>query len=334
MRIPDNPKIKLYNYLLDLVDTKDGKEASIYIRNAKPFVEEIWNEIIKNVRGTFRVRETIPKLLGISYGVFYAYKNGRKSIPIQKLYKLILVWKNYCKKSEKEVKDKWNQIFNSELEFCSRNRDQIVKLPKEITPKLSYLMGWLCGDGHFRSTGGQYLIKISEKSTKQLEKVIKPLIRELFNLNVNIYRRYKNGYAVQFSSKPVLRFLINILKIKVGEIPEIVNILDKDNKKWFLRGIFDSEGYVNDDYEYNNHVIVISQSKKAFLMEVSEILKEIGIKRFSIVFHKTSLGKWYSLRIRKLSELVNFSKTIGSLHIDKSRKLQSLVMKIEKSRNR
>ncbi|MHA1721482.1 MAG: hypothetical protein ACTSXW_00210, partial [Candidatus Baldrarchaeia archaeon] len=236
MWIPDNPKIKLYNYLLDLVDTKDGKEASIYIRNAKPFIEEIWNEIIKNVRRTFRVRETIPKLLGISYGVFYAYKNGRKSIPIQKLYKLILVWKNYCKKSEKEVKDKWNQIFNSELEFCSRNRAQIVKLLKEITPKLSYLMGWLCGDGHFRSTGGQYLIKISEKSTKQLEKVIKPLIWELFNLNVNIYRRYKNGYAVQFSSKPVLRFLINVLKIKVGEIPEIVNILDEDNKKWFLRG--------------------------------------------------------------------------------------------------
>lgn len=334
MQIPDEPKIKLHNYLLDLVDEEDGKESSIYIKNAKPFIEEIWSEIVKNNRRKLKIRKLISKLLGISYGVFYAYKNGRKTIPIQKLYKLLLIWKNYCNKNEKQVKEKWDQIFNSELEFCTRKKCQIVRLPKEITPKLSYFMGWLCGDGHFRSTGSQYLIKISEKSTEQLDKVLKPLIKKLFNLNTNIFIRFKNGYAIRFSSRPVLRFLMKILKVKVGEIPETINLLDEENKKWFLRGILDSEGYVNDDYEHHNQVITISQSRKTFLINISKILKELGIRHISIVSHKTSLGKWHSIRIRKNSELVNFSKIIGSSHIDKSRKLQSLVMKIEANWNR
>jgi len=327
--IPNYPKIELKNYLLELVDEKEGKENSIYLNDISGIIKQIWNDIVKNNWKEVNVREFIPKNLGIIYSGIYAYKNGRKAISIQMLYKLLILWGKYCNKTKKDVESKWNEIFNSNFSLSTHNKCQKVVLPKFISPKLSYLMGWLCGDGHFSDSGNHYIVKISEKSTKQLWFVLKPLIKELFNLDAPIFKRYMNGYAVQFGSKPILRFLKNVLKISVGKIPSIIKNMDGVNKRYFLMGIFDSEGSINEDYM--NSAIVITQAKKEFLIEVSEISKEIGVNFNKICFNKNLLGEWYTLRIRKKSEILKFSKLINSCHIDKSRKIQNLVRKIEKN---
>jgi len=48
-------------FLLDLVETKDGKNTSIYIRGVENKIKEIWEEISKKNWRKLNVRKLIPQ---------------------------------------------------------------------------------------------------------------------------------------------------------------------------------------------------------------------------------------------------------------------------------
>jgi hypothetical protein len=325
--IPDEPKIPLNNYLLDLISRSDGKENSLYIRNAENFIREIWNEIVEINWRKLNVRKLIPKELGVRCSSFYAYKNGRKAISIQMLYKLLLIWKRYCNKTDEEVKEKWDEIFDSNIRFTTHSKHHNAILPKFITPKLSYIIGCVCGDGHF-GQAHNYVISISEGSKDQLNYVLKPIIKELFDIDAPIFVSMGNGWRLQFGSKPVFRFFKNVLRIRVGEMPHFIWKLDKINKKYFLIGILDSEGYVNKSYLHSR--ITIVQSDIKFQNKLIKLFKELNFKFTGPHFHRNELGEWYSIELRKKLDIVRFENEIGFNHIDKRKKLRTLVMEIEK----
>lgn len=181
--IPSEPKIPLKNYLLNLITDSDGKESSLYLKGAKEFIQEIWGDIVRNNWKKLKVRQFILEKLRLHPGMLYCYKNGKKAILIQNLYKLINLWKEYCQRTEKEAKEKWDEIYAADYTFSVHKYLQPTKLPKEITPKLSYFIGWICGDGHLTSQGNHYLVSIVDKSVDQLRYVLKPLITELFNID-------------------------------------------------------------------------------------------------------------------------------------------------------
>lgn len=322
--IPTKPKIPLGNYLLDLISKSDGKECSLYLNNITQKLQDIWEETVKDNPRNVHVRKIIPERLGVHPMMFYGYKNGKKSIPIQALYQLLIIWKEKCGKEDIEFKKKWDEIYYSEFYLSTHSRHQQIYLPRFLNPKLSYLMGWICGDGHLSDYGNHYIIKISEKSTGQLKYILKPLFKDLFNIKVPIFQIYKGGYAIQVACKPVFRFLTQVLKIKVGEIPELVNRLDRINKKYFLAGIFDSEGCIHN----NRYRITISQASLDFLEKIKEIAKELKINFNGPTRHKTRLGTWYTIRLEKKSEIIKFANLIGSYHIDKSKKLREMISKI------
>ncbi len=328
--IPDKPRITLENYLLDLVSDRDGKESSLYINGAEDFIQEIWSEIVQNNWRKINVRKFIPEKLGVSYGMIYKYKNGKKAISIQKLYELLLLWQEYCNESDKSVSKKWSFIFESNPIFSTHSKHQKTVLPGYITPKLSYLLGWICGDGHLKECHN-YLVKISEKSTNQLEYILKPLFKDLFGIEVPIFRRFKGGYAIQVGSKPIFRFLTQVLKIQVGKIPHFIWDVDKVNKRYFLTGLFDAEGYVCPLYLHST--IAITQSNLEFLNKVVRLFREIDISFIGPYLTKSKFGNSYFIQIRKKKEILKFSNQIGSCHVDKSQKLQSLVREIEKKWN-
>ncbi|MEM5773085.1 MAG: LAGLIDADG family homing endonuclease [Candidatus Aenigmatarchaeota archaeon] len=279
--MPYEPQVPLKNYLLNLVSPNDSKENSIYLRNVESFIKEIWNEIVEMNWRKLNVRELIPKELGISCSIFYAHKNGRKSISIQLLFKLLKLWEKYCNKSNDQVKQKWDEIFNSN--------------------------------------------KISEKNKQQLELILSPLIKNLFGINVPIFIGYGNGYRIQFGNKPIHRFLTKVLKIKTGEVPRFIKKLDEANKRYFLMGIFDSEGCVSK----SRNRLIISQAKLSFLEEIIELLNEMNIYPNGPTFHKTKLGVWYEVRVESKEEFLKFAKNIGSNHVEKFKLLQMWVNKIE-----
>ena len=322
--IPTKPKMPLNNYLLDLLSKSDGKERSVYLNNVKEQIQEIWAELIKSNPRSLGVRKIIPERLGIHSGTIYGYKNGRKSISIQMLYQLLVIWKEKCNKTEAELKKIWDKIYNSKFYLSTHSRHQQICLPKFLNPKLSYLVGWICGDGHLSDYGNHFIIKISEKSTNQLKYVLRPLFKQVFNIDVPIFKIYKGGYAIQVGCKPVFRFLNQVLKIRVGEIPELINKLDKVNKRYFLAGIFDSEGYVCKD----RYRATISQADLEFMQKLKELFNDLGVKFNGPTTHRTKLGTWYTIRLEKKSEIVKFVNLIGSYHIDKSKKLKEMILKM------
>jgi len=322
--LPSEPKVPLPNYLLNLIDEKDSKEKSIYLINVEGFIKEIWEDI-KKVKKRPSIRKLISEKLEISVDFFYKCKNGKKKISITLLFKLLQLWKVICHKTEKELERKWNEIFKSEIRFCTHGRTQKTKLPKYITPKLCYFVGWIVGDGSLSQQHGFYSIKISEKNKHQLDLVLKPLIKDLFGINVPIFRADGRGHRIQFGNKIVHRFLTKILKIKVGKIPSFIKKLDITNKKYFLRGIFDSEGYVSK----NRNRLTISQANLSFLKELIKMLKEMDIFPNGPIIHRSKRGIWYSTKIDNKKEFIKFSKKISSSHVEKFKLIQMRVMKIE-----
>jgi len=329
--IPEKPMIPLHNFLLDLIDDSDGKEKSIYLNNTSNLLKEIWSEIIFMNWRILNVRDFIPNNFGITTSTFYGYKNGRKNISIPIMYNLICQWRVLCNKELDDVDKKWDEVFNKNFLLSTRSKCQKTSLPRFINPKLSYILGWICGDGNLQFGKNHYVIKISEKSINQLKFVLTPLFFEIFGVIPSIYKRYGNGYAIQIGSKPILRFLKNVMKIKIGEIPDIVYEFDRLNKLNFLKGIFDAEGYVNSKYKHST--IIISQSSEIFLKKIINLFKEIGIIFIGPQFHKTELGVWYTIRIRKKLEILKFIEIVGSNHVDKIQKLNSLRNEIEKNWN-
>jgi len=331
-RIPNGPKIPLPNYLLNLVDETDGKESSLYLNGVEGIIQDIWREIIRNNWRTLHVRRFIPEKLGIHSGGVYSCKNGKKGISIQMLYELLVMWKELCDRTDTDLREKWDKVFESNFTLSVAAKGQKVVLPKHITPKLSYLIGWICGDGHFYDRGNHYLVKISEKSVPQLELVLKPLFHELFSIDPPIFQRYMGSYAIQIGSKPLHRFFTRALGVKVGEIPSFISDLDRTNKAFFLAGIFDADGYVNPSYK--DSVIVVSQADESFLREISSLFADLGVRFGKPYLHRTKLGEWYTIKIRRKEEILKFAEEVGSFHIDKSRKLKKLVEEINENWNR
>lgn len=101
------------------------------------------------------------------------------------------------------------------------------------------------------------------------------------------------------------------------------------NKRYFLAGIFDAEGYVSK----SRYRLTISQANSDFLKKVLILSSEIGVEFRGPVTHKTHLGTWYTIRIDGKDEILKFDNLIGSYHIDKSQKLKETISKIYENRN-
>lgn len=321
--IPEEPKIYLDNYLLKLVDKKDGIGHSLYLYNVEKIVEEVWNEIKKNVIA----REFLPNELKIDTSPFYAIMKGKRGISIQQLYKLLILWKKLCNKNEIDVENKWNQIFKTNFLIASFSKPIKNKLPKFITPKLTYLTGWIVGDGCFDSAGNKERLKINEKNRGQLE-LIKSIVEELFGIKCYI-RKDNPGLCLRIFSKAVYRFFRNVLEIQVGKIPRFVWNLDCTNKSFFIRGVFDAEGDI--DPNYLRSKIRISQNSKKFLKEMISLMKFVDISANGP--YGPNLGSrngiCYNIEIRKKSEILKFKQKIGTSHLEKSKKLEILINEIK-----
>lgn len=182
----------------------------------------------------------------------------------------------------------------------------------------------MCTDGHLGNYGNHYLIKIGEKSLGQIESVLKPLFRKLFDVEAKVYRMYRGGFGVQINSKPIFRFLNNALKIRVGKIPSIVFDLDHELQRYFLAGVFDAEGYASKD----RYRITITQANIEFLYQLQKLFARLGIWWNGPTTHTSWRGIWYTIRLEKKSEIARFAVLIGSCHVDKIPRLRNMVVRM------
>jgi hypothetical protein len=125
-------------------------------------------------------------------------------------------------------------------------------IPKRLDNDLSYLCGFLAGDGSFgwRPNKNEYSITCvgNPKDEKQFyDEVIAPLFKKLFNITI-IPKLYDNGttYGIKIRSKAIFLFFTKIIKFPFGKkcdkvkIPDIFKQSD-DLIKSFIEGFADAD---------------------------------------------------------------------------------------------
>jgi len=322
---PNEPKIPLDNYLLKLVDKKDGIGSSLYLYGVEFFVKELWEEITESDK---ILKKDLLEKLQVQASPFCAIMKGKRGISIQQLYKLLTLWGKLCNKNDSELKKKWDGIYKNDFLIASFSKPIKVKLPKFITPKLAYIIGLIIGDGCFDCSSNKERIKINEKNREQLELIIKPITEELFGIKCYV-RKDNPGPCLRIFSKSVYRFFRKVLGIKVGRIPKLIWTLDETNKSFLIRGLFDSEGDV--DANYLRSKVRISQNSKQFLKNLLLLMKSIDISAngpYGPNFGSRN-GVCYNIEVRKKSEILKFKQIIGTSHLEKNKKLEILTNEIK-----
>ena len=219
---------------------------------------------------------------------------------------LLDIWKDVCDKNEKDVKSKLDECFY-ETNFFSVMFGKRVNLPKVMTPKLAYLLGNLFGDGWLTdyrkriATRGfpDYPIAFASNTDKFLKEVILPYFKELFEINLKIYKQGNNCFVGKTSSKSVYFFLNKICGMPLGKkkgklrIPEVISWASDEVKINFIAGFFDADGCI---YVKRKNVSIVQADRK-ILESLSYLINSLNISTRKIYTTKKELGTTYDLGI-------------------------------------
>ena len=208
-RLPQKQEIpNLINYLKD----------NNYVRG-KELREFLDSMPLKN--------KEIVKILGVSQRKYEDWKY-RKTIPawvIKKLYPLA-------------------ENKNLDLKLLGKGR-----LPSKINEKFMYIFGLLSGDGHLRYTyKGDYVtaIQLTSKSKEVVSTYLKYL-KEVFGID-SVKSDKKYSYVFSSSAIGTLLYKLGIPKSNKAhtlEVPNWAILLPEDLIASYLKGLYDSDGYIH-----------------------------------------------------------------------------------------
>ncbi len=272
------------------------------------------------------------KLLNIKYGRLKSYFD-ETSFMEKGLYKKLDIKGRYNKYLLEELDDNWGRRKGGVI---SPGRTKKINLPPD-SENLAEFYGIMLGDGnshknsHYASREdkrGVYSIRIVGDSTldkSYLEKHVKSLIEELFDLRVKIGRfkprgNSRNAMFLESHGRELVAFLE-----RKGFIPgnKIKNNLGipfwiKDNKNYLiscLRGLYDTDGSIYKITNQNSYQICFTNYNLNLLQDVRNSLLKLGINCSRISNH--------DIYITRKSELRKFLKLLGfsnDRHLNKVKK--------------
>ena len=168
-----------------------------------------------------------------------------------------------------------------------------LRLPKSINENVAYLSGVLAGDGSINVRVERYDYEIKCVGNPKDEKdlyfnVISPLFKKEFGIKLNP-KYYDKGttFGIRLWSKALVEYFTKVISLPKGKKYESLKIplIFKKNKRFtiaFIRGLFDTDGCLNLKRGYQNNksypVIVGSSKSKSFMIEISNILKNLNFK--------------------------------------------------------
>ena len=180
------------------------------------------------------------------------------------------------------------KLDSSKVEFSKNDIERNVKIPSYLTNELAYYIGIHVGDGclnmYKRKTCNttDYNLEYSGHAIDESEfhkDYIIPPIKELFNIDPWTGIGKKTTIKTYFRSKAVFTFLSNVVGLPVGskrdiEIPTLIKMSDLEIKKFFLKGLFDTDGCMTfkkarKQRHYYPSINLASQSKN--LIEIVKI---------------------------------------------------------------
>jgi len=262
------------------------------------------------------------KLMNVKKSRLKEWHLGRKPIPLSKLNELLcLINENLKQETIKEINSK--QIY-----LKCQYSNHIVKFPDKLTPKSSYVIGLLLGDGSLAGNSlnktGNWSVSVYFDNKNHL-KIYKSIIEDIFEVKVKTYVQKGTCYCAYFASKAVHWFLRSFFDLHNGykadkiEIPEIITeTKNLDLIASCLRGLFDSDGTVL----VKKRAVSFSSTSEKVVDQVIFWLCEFGIVSKKSKWLKDKKYKMlFTARITGKNNISKFSEVIGFSHSDKKKRL-------------
>ena len=270
----------------------------IKIKNSKKFFDEMLNKEGMSLR-------KFSKSLRIGYSNIKRYRRGESTIPQDLFDKLIKhsLNKKYWLKNLKKLNDNWGRSKGGKISSIQENRTKILKYARSFrkirkviikqTPFFCEFYGALLGDGcicKFKKSKENYdrflmVFSVNKNLDSNYLKKLKYRIKKEFNLHSYYYEyKNKNVCVLVINNKGLCLDLNKRYGVPIGEKYEKLKISNKilslpwRTKKFFLRGLFDTDGCIvaNKREDYRYPWIVITSKNVAFLNHLKKILRKHG----------------------------------------------------------
>jgi len=204
--------------------------------------------------------------------------------------------------------------------YVSSSTQDIVKIPRFLTPDILYLTGLLLSDGYLQRTNRKnensflYGVYIFSGDKSLLENEVIPILKSTFDFsNVRlVYRR--RAWTMSKRNKVLFRFFTRIIDIPYGKksikskIPQIVWSIDPEKAIPFLAGLIDgdigrhgksmggtfrSEKFVDDVISYLDKLGVRVIKRKTNILKTGYIQNELYIPKDQVEVLKDIMVRTY-----------------------------------------
>ena len=180
--------------------------------------------------------------------------------------------------------------------YVSSSTQDIVKIPRCLTPEILYLTGLLLSDGHLQRTKRKnensclYGVFLFSGDKNLLENYVVPIVKSIFDFTTVklIYKR--RAWTMSKRNKVLFRFFTRIMDIPFGnksiksKIPSIIWSIEPKEAIPFLAGLMDG-----DIGKHGKSIGGTFRSEK-FVDDVVLYLDKLGVKAIKRKTHITKNG--------------------------------------------
>ncbi|MBM3199302.1 ribonucleoside reductase class II [Candidatus Woesearchaeota archaeon] len=201
---------------------------------------------------------------------------------------------------------KFNKDYNlpfipDNLVIGKNGRAYRFNLPRKWSKELGQILGWLVGDGHFRTGKEHRAAWIFGKQDYPVMDYLKPLLENIYDGKPTEQLKLRGVKWITFHSKFFANFLLRLgvkpVLADEKEVPKSVFTAPKEVVIGFLQGLFTSDGTVNYVKNKSSYVRVTSKSEK-LLKQVQLLLLNLGIKSRIYDRHKEPKKKFFYITVK------------------------------------
>ncbi len=222
-----------------------------------------------------------------------------------------------------------------------------TKLPKFLSPKLVYFLGYFYADGALkdvrkswiRSGSFDHKFKVGDEFLLQVQ-ILQKLFKQIFDLELPIRTerldKGENYFYIEMTNKIIYRFITNVFSLPYGRkveriiVPKIILDSSKELRKWFVRGIFDGDGDSRATEFYDGRKLPTNRIK----LRMKNYRFLVGIKRLLLRdFGSEFKGPYQDkdkipyIQVHKIDELIKLSKQNLFIHPVKNWRLNKFIEK-------
>jgi len=251
------------------------------------------------------------------------YKSGGRSIPIPKLYKIMLLL------SPEKIAFFRNNLENNLLELkCGKSGKPVVnpKFPLKLSKNLVRIIAHIIGDGGISNKPSNFTATYSNKSQVLLKEFKNDIENVFGKIKLSSFYDGKTKCMQLFYPSIVGLMLNRIIGVQSGKhkhIPDLILESNDNLKCIFLKSLFDDEGNVNmEAYKINFEIASYN-----IISGVKFMLNELLIKSSKIVRVDRLVNDVprYKITVNGKPNLMRFSKLIGFNSKEKSERLRALI---------